>query len=127
MADSALSEAAAPVGPGGDGGHGPTAGSLDGTADIPKPCLNSAIALSRVLSSASRARRLDLLEHLGVPSADERPELGLETLHVLYRHVVDVPSHACVDDDDLLFDRQRDVQTLFQQLRQAIAAIELGL
>ena len=62
-----------------------------------------------------------------MPSAHERPQLGLETLHVLDRHVVDVPSHACVDDDDLLFDRQRDVQALLQQLRQAIAAVELGL
>jgi len=99
----------------------------EAASEEPKPRLNSAIAASSSLSFGKvpvvamwSSRSAWLARH-------ERPQLRLETLHVLHGHVVDVTADAGVDHDDLLLYRNGNVQPLLQQLGEAVAAVELRL
>src|SRR3546814_10642544 len=64
-------------------------------------------------------RLADALQHVAVLAAHQAEEGLLETGDGIDRHLVEIPLHAGIDRDDLLFDRQRLVLGLLQQLGQA--------
>ena len=56
---------------------------------------------------------------------DEAVQLGFELAALLHREIVEVALGAGEDDQDLLFERQRLILALLQNLDQVLAAIEL--
>ena len=66
-------------------------------------------------------------QNAGVRVLDEAVQLGFEAADILNREIVEVAVGAGEDDQNLLFDRQRLILVLLQNLDQAAAAVELLL
>src|SRR5512142_2883706 len=69
----------------------------------------------------------DLVEDPGVLLLEPLVELPLVGPDLRDRDAVEVAAVAGVDDQDLLLDRQGRVLALLEDLRQSLAAVELGL
>src|SRR5579884_2606301 len=70
-----------------------------------------------------RAGRADLLQDLRGVDPQELQHLGLEAAHLGHRDVVHVAVGAGVDHHHLLLDRHRLVESLLQELGEAVSAV----
>jgi hypothetical protein len=68
----------------------------------------------------------DGVQDIRMMPADVSEKVGLESTHVVYRHIIEMTPRAEEDRHDLLLDRHRRVLRLLEQLGKSGTSLELA-